>query len=139
MNALTIYLAFPGNCREAVTFYAQCLQAELTLTTFGDMPAMLPPDATDAVKNQVLHAVVSNGAATLMASDAMPGQPLTPGTNFSVSVHPANLEELDRVWAALSQGANITQELNDAPWGARFGMLTDKFGIPWMFNFEYPK
>ena len=24
-------------------------------------------------------------------------------------------------------------------WGARFGMLTDKFGVHWMFNYEQPK
>jgi uncharacterized glyoxalase superfamily protein PhnB len=24
-------------------------------------------------------------------------------------------------------------------WGARFGMLVDKFGIHWMFNCELPK
>ena len=29
--------------------------------------------------------------------------------------------------------------VQDMFWGARFGMLTDKFGVHWMFNYEKPK
>jgi PhnB protein len=134
MNALTPYLNFPGNCREAVTFYKECFDAELHITTFGDMNPATP----EAQKDAVMHALVRNGAAVLMASDAQFAG-FVAGTNVSVSIHPASLEEADRLWAALSVGANIRQPLADAPWGARFGMLTDKFGIHWMLNYEYPK
>jgi PhnB protein len=29
--------------------------------------------------------------------------------------------------------------LGTMPWGARFGMLVDQFGIQWMINYELPK
>jgi PhnB protein len=29
--------------------------------------------------------------------------------------------------------------LHDAFWGARFGMLTDQFGINWMFSYDRNK
>jgi PhnB protein len=136
MKPLVTYLNFSGNCREAMTFYKQCLGAELDLITFGDMPHPgLPPDAKDLI----MHARLHKGDAQLMASDTMPGMPFTQGTNFSVSVHPTSIEECESVWTALSQGAKIQQPLADAPWGARFGWLTDKFGVQWMFNYEYPK
>jgi len=48
-------------------------------------------------------------------------------------------EELDKVFNALSEGGNITMPLQDAFWGARFGMLTDKYGVSWMFNHELQK
>ncbi len=140
MGPLITYLNFDGNCRQVMTFYQQCLGGELTFHTFGDMPEMsaaLP----DAAKARIMHANLKNGAAVLMASDTLPGMPgtLTKGTNFSISVQPQSVEELDRIWAAFSQGASIEQPLSEAPWGAKFGMLTDQFGIQWMFNYESPK
>lgn len=136
MGPLITYLNFPGTCRQAMNFYKDCFAADLHITTFGDMPS---PHTPDAAKDLIMHARLSNGTVTLMASDTFPGMPFTQGTNVSLSVHPDSPEELDRIWAALSPNANITQPVMDAPWGARFGMLTDQFGIQWMFNYEYPK
>jgi PhnB protein len=136
MKPLVAYLNFNGNCREAMTFYAQCLGAELELVPFGDMPH---PGVPAEAKDLILHARLHKGDGQLMASDTMPGMPFVQGTNFSVSVHPVSGEECDSVWRALSQGATIQQPLADAPWGARYGSLTDKFGVQWMLNYEYPK
>jgi PhnB protein len=74
-----------------------------------------------------------------MASDTMPGMPLQVGTNVSVSVHCDSVAEIERLFAAMSEGGNAPMPLQDTNWGARFGMFTDRFGIQWMFNFEYPK
>ncbi|MEO5926858.1 MAG: VOC family protein [Bryobacteraceae bacterium] len=136
MNIVT-YLTFNGNCREAMTFYKECLGANLHLITFGEMNPAMPAET----KDRIMHASLSlaKGVSSLMASDNMPGMPFTQGNNFSVSVLPESVEEIEKLWAAFSQGATIQHKLDDAPWGARYGMLTDKFGIQWMFNFEYPK
>ena len=136
MGPLVTYLNFDGTCRDAMTFYQSCFAADLQLTTFADMPGSPVPDA---IKHRIMHARLSKGPVTLMASDTFPGSPLTPGTNFSISVHPESAAELDAIWTALSHNATITQPLMDAPWGARFGMLTDQFGIQWMFNYEHPR
>lgn len=42
--------------------------------------------------------------------------------------------ELDRYWAGLSDGGSVTMPFEVAPWGDRFGMLTDRFGVDWMIN-----
>jgi PhnB protein len=76
---------------------------------------------------------------TLMVSDSMPGQPVTGGTNMSLSLNFDSVADIERVFGALSEGANITMPLQDTFWGARFGMLTDRFGINWMFNHDYQK
>lgn len=138
---LTTYLNFDGNCREAMAFYKECLGGELTIFSFGDMPGMLPPGADDAMKTRIMHSslALKSGAANLMASDTMPGMPFTVGNNTSVSVHPDSVEHINKLWEAFSEGATIQHKLDDAPWGARYGMLTDKFGVQWMFNHEYPK
>ena len=139
MNALVTYLNFDGNCRQAMTFYKACLGADLHLTSFGDMAGAVPGGVSDAVKDRIMHARLSKGAAVLMASDTMPGMAFQRGNNFSVSVHPESVEEIERLWTAFSEGATIQHKLDDAPWGARYGMLTDQFGVQWMFNYEYPK
>ena len=75
----------------------------------------------------------------LMASDNMPGMPFQQGNNFSVSISAESLEESERLFAGLSAKGTVTVPLRDAFWGARFGMVTDQFGINWMVSFEKPK
>jgi PhnB protein len=133
-------LNFDGNTREAMTFYAQGLGAEIELISFGEhMGANLPKEMQPA-KDRIMHARLSKASKNLlMASDAMPGMPFRAGDNFSVSVHCESVAEVDKLFAALGEGGKIRMPIQDTSWGARFGMLTDKFGVQWMFNFEHPK
>ena len=135
MKAYQPYLNFDGNTRDAMTFYHQSLGGNLEVQTFGDVKAPGPPGS----ENRIMHARLSKGAAVLMASDTMPGMGFTKGNNVHVNVDCESVEEIERVFAAMSQGAQVTMPLADQFWGARFGMLVDKFGVHWMFNCELPK
>ena len=136
MKDLNTYLTFDGNCREAMTFYQQCLGAELQVMSFADAPVGgMPAEAA----NRVMHARLSKGSAVLMASDTMPGMPLQQGSNFSISINCESMEEIQAYFAALGENGKVTMPLQDTFWGAHFGMLTDKFGINWMFNLETAK
>jgi len=75
----------------------------------------------------------------LMASDIMPGMPFKQGNNFSVMIECENAAEQDRIFAALGEGGTVTMPLQDTFWEARFGMVTDQFGISWMFNLPKAK
>ena len=80
------------------------------------------------------------GAPILRASDGPPGgSSLQPGTNFSVAIDCDSVEEIERLFGAVGQNGKIRMPLSNVPWGARFGMLTDQFGIQWMFNCNLPK
>jgi len=135
MKAITNYLNFDGNTREAMTFYSQCLGTDLTVQTFKEAGIPGPPGSDD----RVIHASLTKGPILLMASDTMPGAPFTQGNNFFVSVDCEGTEEIERLFNAFSDGGKVIMELQDTFWGARFGMLTDKYGIGWMFNHELPK
>jgi len=136
MKAIVTYLNFDGNCREAMKFYQRCLGGELSIMPFSEAPGDFPKEA----KDRVMHArVTKDGTALLMASDTMPGSNFVQGTNFSISIDCQSAEETDRLFTAFSEKGKITMPLQDAFWGARFGMLRDQFGINWMFNFEKPK
>ncbi len=134
MKAVTTYLTFDGNCREAMTFYGKCLGGELRVVPFSEVPGDFPAEA----KDRVMHANLAKASTFLMASDTMPGMPFQPGDNFSVCLNCESDEEIERLFGALGENGTVTMALHEAFWGARFGMLKDRFGINWMFNLERP-
>lgn len=135
MKDITPYFTFNGSARQAMTFYKEVLGGDLNLMTFENSPVEVPADA----KDRIMHATLSNGTITLMASDTMPNQTTTNGNSVSLSINCSSVEEIDRLYNSLSEGGEITMPLQDTFWGARFAMLTDKFGIGWMFNYDYPQ
>lgn len=135
MKAITTYLNFDGNTRDAMTFYAKCLAAELSIRSFREAEIPVPEGAED----RIIHARLAKGSMVLMASDTQPGSPFTPGNNFYVCVDCDGRDETDRLFQALGEGGSALMELQDTFWGAYFGMVTDKYGVGWMFNYELPK
>ena len=131
MKALVPYLTFAGNCREAMTFYADALQAKLDI-----MDASQMPNCPEAQRHHVLHAKLQSGAMQLMASDNLSDRPTHMGNNVSISVDCTSADEQQRFFTMLSDGGEVSMPLQDTFWGAHFGMLTDRFGVHWMFNLD---
>lgn len=134
MKDFTTYLTFDGNCREAMAFYKTCLDAELNIFSFSDAPSPMPPEA----KDRIMHARLSKGTGVIMASDNMPGMPFTQGNNFSISIDCDSAEEIEKLFNAFGDNGKVTMPLQKTFWAARFGMLTDQFGVNWMFNLNEP-
>lgn len=137
MKGAITYLNFDGNCRDAMTFYGKCLQADPNITPFSAGPPELPPVVKTA-PDRILHAELTSGPVVLMASDTLPGMSFRVGNNFSICIDCETQPEMERLFAALSENGNVTMPLHDAFWGGRFGMLTDQFNISWMFSFRAP-
>jgi PhnB protein len=137
MKNVTTYLNFDGKTGEAMQFYAKCLSAKLEIQTFKD--ARMAAPNTDP--NRVIHARLSTkkNGTLLMASDTMPGQPFSQGNNFHVSLDCDTPAELEKHFTLLGQGGRVTMPVQDTFWGAKFGMLIDRYGVGWMFNCEMPK
>ncbi|HEX2723023.1 MAG TPA: VOC family protein [Gemmatimonadaceae bacterium] len=135
MKGTNTYLNFDGETREAMTFYAKCLDAQLDIQSFKDAGMSGPPGTED----RIIHARLAKGSAVLMASDTMPGMSFTKGNNFWINIDCDDPAEQDRLFAAFGEGGKVLMELQDQFWGARFGMLTDKYGVGWMFNCEIPR
>ena len=132
MKSVTAYLNFDGNCRHVMSFYRECLNAELHLNAYPDTKGQ--PSSDPAAR--IMHSQLSHeGAPILMASDTPPGGgSLKPGSNFSVSVHCGSVDEIERLFSALGQNGKVRMPLGNMPWGSRLGMLTDQFGIQWLLN-----
>lgn len=138
MREITPYLNFDGNCREAMTFYQQCIGGELHVMNFDDggMGDFQPPPGSEG---RVLHARLVKGPTVLMASDTMPGMPYQRGNDVWLNIVCESAEEVDRLFPLLSRGGKEIMGPHDAFWGARFAMFTDRFGFNWMLNHERPR
>ncbi|MGE3760322.1 MAG: VOC family protein [Pseudobdellovibrionaceae bacterium] len=137
MKGMNTYLMFSGNCQQAMKFYNKCLGGELHMMPYAEMPGNVPPEA----KNHIMHACLTSGPTMFMASDLMPGteKDFKMGNNFSVSINCESKTEVDTLMNALKEGGKITMPASDTFWGAYFGMLTDQFGVNWMFNHDTGK
>jgi PhnB protein len=137
MQPITPYLNFAGNAQQALDLYAQAFNGEIVaMQRFGEMPPQegkqpLPPDG-------VLHATFKAGDLTLMVSDLPPGMNAISGNQLSLSLNFDSVAELTQVFNTLSEGGEATMPPQDTFWGAHFAMLTDAFGIQWLFNHDYP-
>jgi len=133
MAKLNLYLNYAGNCRDAMTFYKECLGGELKIQTMGESPvaAQMPPEAA----NNVMHSTLTNDAMVLMASDAM-NEEINRGNSMSLMLNCESEEEINRYFNALSQGGQVVTPLRKEFWGGIFGQFTDKFGVAWMMNYE---
>jgi PhnB protein len=128
------YLFFNGNCEVAFKFYAKCLGGKIdAMMTHEGTPAAGGVPADWAKK--ILHARLAVGDAVLMASDAPPEHYSKP-QGFSININVIDAAEAERLFKALSEGGNVTMPIAETFWAVRFGMFTDKFGIPWMVNCE---
>ena len=126
------YLNFDGQCDEALAFYRQALGAEVVmLMRFKDSPEPPPPGCGPIDVNKVMHAQFRVGDTVLMASDGRAtGKPSFQGISLSLTV--PTEAEADRAFNALVVGGQVQMPLAKTFFSARFGMVTDKFGVLWM-------
>ena len=131
---LNPYLTFNGQCEAAFKFYEQSLG--------GKIEAMLPHAGTPVEqhvpaewRSKILHARLIVGDQALMGSDAPPERYEQP-KGFSVSLQLKDPAEAERIFSALATNGTVQMPLQKTFWAARFGMLVDQFGIPWMINCE---
>lgn len=135
MKTLNPYLTFAGNCREALEFYRDSLKGEIiSLQTFGE--AQMP--GPEAIKDRVIHAEFRADDVYFMASDGMADYVAVPGNMVSMSLDFKDEQEQEAAFNALSAGGKVNMPLERTFWGAKFGMLTDKFGIQWFLNCTMP-
>ncbi|WP_412985830.1 VOC family protein [Pontimicrobium sp. IMCC45349] len=134
---LQSYLAFNGNCQEAINFYKDVFDAQVTtLMHFKDAPedVMCVPDEA---KNLVMHATLEFQDCLFMMSDTIDEANFVKGNNFSMSINVADVDEALAIFNSLKEGGMEFMPFADAFWGGKFGMLVDKFGVQWMVSSEH--
>ena len=130
------YLTFNGNASEVMHYYKDCLGGELFIMKVRDTP--MANQCPAGMQDQLMHSTLSkDGIVLIMASDMVaPGFPFVEGNNFALSVNCSSEEEINSLFQKLGEGGKIIDPLKTQFWGAIFGVLNDKYGIRWMFNFD---
>lgn len=131
MSAIKLdpYLFFKGECREAMEFYQSVFGGELQVQTYGDVPGAAPASGKES---WVMHANLTGGDVTLMASDAEQASP--EAKKIELSLGGDDEAKLRKIFEGLSAGGQVRSALKKEFWGDTFGTLTDKYGILWMVN-----
>ena len=133
---LNPYLSFKDTARKAMEFYKTVFGGKLMMNTFEEFHASEDPSEG----NKIMHAELDAGnGIVFMAADTPNQMEYHPGTNYSMSLSGDNEAELTTYFKKLSAGGTVSMPLEPAPWGDKFGMFTDKFGVAWMVNITSPK
>ncbi len=124
------YILFTDQCAEAMKFYAKVLGGKIeAMMTYGDSPA--GPHNPPEMAHKIIHARLVVGDAVLMASD---GPHSETRQGFAVALQVDTVAEVDRLFNALGEGGKVTMPVGETFFSKRFGMLTDRFGTPWLIN-----
>lgn len=131
---INVHLAFPGNCREAMAFYADLTGGQLeAMIPFRDTPAAedVPPERRD----DIIHASLNLRGRRLMGAD-MAGDCYQAPQGAQVHLEYDSLEQADRVFQGLAEGGEVIMPFEQTFWAYRFGMARDRFGVQWMISCE---
>lgn len=130
------YLNLDGNTEAAFTFYAKLLGGKIrAMMRFGDSPMAgnTPPDAG----NLIMHACLEFGDQLLMSTDCTSADPFKKLQGMHVVIDVLDNAEAERIFAGLAEGGEVGMPIQETFWAHRFGMVRDRFGVPWMVN--HPK
>ncbi len=131
---LNPHLSFSGQCDAAFRFYEKCLGGKIeAMVTFADTP--MAGQIPGEWRGKIAHARLCIGDQVLMGGDPPP-QNYEPVKGCSISITVAEPAEAERLFHALAEGGTVRMPMQKTFWSARFGMFTDRFGIPWMINCE---
>ena len=129
------YLTFDGNCEEAFAFYQRCFGGEITIIQrFGDSPLKIP----EAYKEKIMHMELEGDPVHLMGCDGSPNHQVVQGNTVTFNLSFQDPDTQDKIFNKLAAGGRVSMPLETTFWGSRFGMLTDKFGVHWMLNYQVP-
>jgi PhnB protein len=131
------YLSFKGDCEAAFKFYEEALGGEVG-GIFRYAGTSLANQVPANWSNKVMHGSVKIGDQVLMGADVAPEQYAKP-SGFSLSLHIKSTAEAERIFKALATGGSIVLPLEKTFWAALFGMVVDRFGVPWLINCEPPE
>ena len=128
------YLSFKGDCEAAFKFYERCLGAQLgAIFRYGgtELAGQVPADWSD----KVMHGNLTVGGQVLMGGDVAPERYEEP-KGFSLSIQITSSADAERIFDDLAKDGRVLMPLEKTFWAERFGMVVDRFGIPWLVNCE---
>ena len=129
---LNPYLNFDGQCEAAFKFYEECFGGKIqTLMTWGDSP--MADQVPTEWRDKIIHTSLIVGDTALLGTDAAPDSYEKP-RGISVTIQIKDAAEGERIFNSLAENGTVQMPFQQTFWATGFGMLVDRFGIPWMVN-----
>lgn len=131
---VTTYLSFDGQCEAAFALYERVLGARLgPMFRYAGSPMAdtVPPEWQD----KIMHGSLTIGEHVVMGGDVAPDRYEAP-KGFSLSVNMQSATQADAIFRELATEGRVLLPLEQTFWAERFGMVVDRFGVPWMINCE---
>jgi PhnB protein len=126
------HITFNGNCEAAFRFYERWLGGKIvTMLTWGDSP--MATDVPPEWRDKICHATLTVGEDVLAGVD-VPSEQYQRPTSFQLVLGMDEPLEAERVFEALADKGTVTMPLRETFWAARYGIVTDQFGVPWEIN-----
>ena len=135
MLGVNPYIAFKGNCRQAIEFYKAALGAEVLFTqTVGESPMSNMGPAAN-----IMHCTIKVGDSTIMMCDDPRPEAAAGGGNISLAIGLNDPERARQLFGNLAEGGSVIMALDKTYWAEAFGVVADQFGVKWMVNCNAPK
>lgn len=132
---LVTYLSFNGDCRQAFEFYLKTLGGKiLALMPFGDQAGCDGGEFDAADRDKIMHGCYELDGCMLMGTDATASHPYQGVVGAHVALMLNDPADAERIYAALSDGGSVQMPLQETFWALSYGIVTDRFGVPWMIN-----
>jgi len=133
MPQINAYLTFDGNCREAMTFYRDCLGGELNFMTVGETP--IADQMAPLAPESIMHSCLKNGSLVLLGSDVgCNGK--SQSSAVSLMIDCESEAQINELFEKLSEGGQVLCPLEDTFWNAKFVAFKDRFGFGWNLNYD---
>ena len=131
---VSCHLTFRGQCEEAFRFYQRCLGGTVvTMLTYGASP--MAEQVPAEWRGKVVHASLKVAGVMLTGADLLPQQYVQP-RGFFVLLSVDAPADAERVFQSLAENGEVLVAIQKTFWSSRFGVLVDRFGIPWEINCE---
>ena len=135
MFGVNPYIAFKGNCQQAIEFYKTALGAAVLFTqTVGESPLSNMGPSTN-----IMHCTMKVGDSTIMMCDDLRPEASAGDGNISLAIGLNDPDRATQLFSNLAEGGSVIMPLEKTYWAVAFGMVTDKFGVRWMVNCGAPK
>ena len=128
-----VFLNFDGDCRDALEFYSEVFGLAMSeeIITYGQAPGFSGPEAD---RERVIYASLPIYGISVMFSDCPADSDYVKGTNIIMSLGTDDASEIERLYAALSDGGSIKMELGKTFFNDYYAMVTDRFDITWQLG-----
>ncbi len=127
------YVFFNGRCEEAMKFYGEKLGAEVLFQMrFKDAPPAAGQAMPPGNEEKIMHTTFRIGSTELMGSDGDCNSASPRAAGFSLSLTADDVPSAEKYFNALAEGGSVTMPWQATFWSNGFGMVVDKFGVPWM-------